>query len=166
MLSSDIHRMENDGTTGAAHLIKTFFWRKTRLLWFAMLLTLLISGYIAKKSQSSALLQSFRHFPYNENPTIALNTTSFKCSLPSTDSIEGRKKFTYAYEGSRSPHASALFLNSSGFRKQIGYCFNRVVWDLMSTRCWSKKTLRVPFCSDDTFVHLSVIKREPLKFVI
>ena len=28
-----------------------------------------------------------RHFPYNENPKKALNTTSFKCCLPSTYAI-------------------------------------------------------------------------------
>ena len=55
-----------------------------------MLLTLLILGDIAKKSESSALLQSFRHFPYNENPTRVLNTASLKCCLPSTDAINWR----------------------------------------------------------------------------
>ena len=33
----------------------------------------------------------FRNFPYNENPTRTINTTSFKCYLPSTDSIDRRK---------------------------------------------------------------------------
>ena len=32
--------------TGAAHLIQTLFWRKTKLLWFARLLALLIPGGI------------------------------------------------------------------------------------------------------------------------
>ena len=31
-------------------------------------------------------------FPYNENPTRALKTTSFKCCLPSTDAIDRWKK--------------------------------------------------------------------------
>ena len=53
MLQSDFY-----GTIGAAHLIQTFLWRKTRLLWFARLLTLLISGDIAKKkSESSASIK-------------------------------------------------------------------------------------------------------------
>ena len=39
-----------------------------------------------------------RHFPYNENPTRALNTTSLKCCLPSTDGITSRKKFMHAYK--------------------------------------------------------------------
>ena len=36
--------------------------------------------------------KSFRHFAYNENPTRALNTTSLKCCLPSTDAIDRREK--------------------------------------------------------------------------
>ena len=50
------------------------------------------SGLLPKKSESSALLQSFCHFPYNENPTRALNTTSLKCCLPSTDVIDRWEK--------------------------------------------------------------------------
>ena len=42
--------------------------------------------------------KSFCHFIYNENPTRALNTTSLKCCLPSTDGIDRReKKITHAY---------------------------------------------------------------------
>ena len=48
------------------------------------------------------------YFSNNENPTRALNNTSLKCCLPSTDAIERWKKCTQAYEGSRSLHASAL----------------------------------------------------------
>ena len=29
--------------------------------------------------------KSFRHFPYNENPTRAINSSSLKCCLPSTN---------------------------------------------------------------------------------
>ena len=36
--------------------------------------------------------KSFRHFPYNENPTTVLNNTSLECYLPSTDAIERREK--------------------------------------------------------------------------
>jgi hypothetical protein len=50
---------------------------------------------------------SFRHFPYNQNPMRALDTTSLKSCLPLTDAIDRREKFTHAYEGSRSPNASA-----------------------------------------------------------
>ena len=40
--------------------------------------------------------KSFRHFRCNENPTKALNTTSLKCCLRSTDPINRRYKFTHA----------------------------------------------------------------------
>ena len=40
-----------------------------------------------------------RHFPYYENPTRALNTTSLKCCLPSTFAIDRGGKLTHAYEG-------------------------------------------------------------------
>ena len=63
--------------------------------------------------------KSFRQFPYNDNPTRAQNTTSLKYCLPWTDAINRRGKFTHAYEGSRSPHASALHWNPPRFRKKI-----------------------------------------------
>ena len=106
----------NNANNWGSALDSDSFWRKTRLLWFTRLLTLLISRDIAKKkSESSSLLQSFHHFPYNENPTRALNTDSLKCCLASTDAIDRREKFTYAYEGLRSPHTSALHLNPPFF---------------------------------------------------
>ena len=37
-------------------------------------------------------IKSFRHFPYNENPRIALNTTSLKCCLTSTHAIDRQEK--------------------------------------------------------------------------
>ena len=36
--------------------------------------------------------KSFHHFPYNENLMRALNTTSLKCCLPSTDANERQEK--------------------------------------------------------------------------
>ena len=59
------------------------------------------SGFSSKKSESSALLYSFRHCPYNENPSRALNTTLLKCCLSSTDAIYRRGKFMYSYKDSR-----------------------------------------------------------------
>ena len=53
-------------------------------------------------------LKSFCHFPYNENPMRVLNTTSLKCCLPSTDTIDRGKEFTDMFGGLRSPHASVL----------------------------------------------------------
>ena len=60
-----------------------------------------------------------RHFPFNENPTRALNTTSLKCCLPSADAIDRREKITRAYKGLRSPHTTALHWNPPGFCKKI-----------------------------------------------
>jgi hypothetical protein len=67
-----------------------------------------IMRYRQKKFESSALLRSFCNFPYNENPTRALNTTSLKCCLPSTDAIDRQEKIHISYEGLKSPYASAL----------------------------------------------------------
>ena len=50
------------------------------------------SGSWPKKSESSVLLQLFHYFPYNENPTRALNTTSLKYYLPSIDAIDRRER--------------------------------------------------------------------------
>ena len=79
MLLSDFHLKENDGTTGTAHLSKVPDEPQE-------------SGFLPKKSESSALLQLLCHFPYNENLMRALNTTSLKCCLPSTDDIDSRGK--------------------------------------------------------------------------
>ena len=108
MLLLDFHCKENDGTTGTAHFDSDFFGDISWCQESKEPGKPQESGFSSKKSQSSALLQSFRHFPYNENSTRALNTTSLKCCLPSTDAIDRREKFTYPYEGSRSPHASTL----------------------------------------------------------
>ena len=51
-----------------------------------------IRRYHQKKSESSALLQSFCHFSYNENSMRAPNITSLIWYFPSTDAIERRKK--------------------------------------------------------------------------
>ena len=77
------------------------------------------------KFDAVALLQSFRHFPNNANPTRALNTTSLKYCLPWTDAIGRREKFTHAYKGSRLPYASAYHWNTLGFHKKVGYFSNR-----------------------------------------
>ena len=71
-----------------------------------------------------------RHFPYNENPTRALNTTSLKWCLSTTDAIDILKKFTHAYESSRSPYGSTLHWNSSGFctKRKFGYFSNRAAF--------------------------------------
>ena len=52
------------------------------------------------------------------NPTGALNTTSLKCCVPSTNAVDRRvEKNTNAFEALRSPQANVFHLNSPGFRK-------------------------------------------------
>jgi hypothetical protein len=46
-----------------------------------------VAQFLAK-FDAIALFQSFHDFPYNGNPMRALNTTSLKCCLPSTDAID------------------------------------------------------------------------------
>ena len=67
VVSSDIRSVRSLRTTG---------------VWF----------FAKKKSESSVLLQPFRHFSHNENPMRALYTISLKCCLPSTDAIHRREK--------------------------------------------------------------------------
>ena len=98
------------------------FWRKTRLL---------ISGEIAKKksdkvrcSSSSVIFLTMKN--RREHWTLLhSNAACHQLTL-----LTGGKKFTYAYEGPRSPYASALHWNSAGFRKQnkVGNFSNRVVY--------------------------------------
>ena len=70
---------------------------------------------------------------YYENLTRALDTTSLKCCLPSTDVIDRWGKFTHAYGDARSSHASALHWHSPGFFKKVGYFSNRVTCHMLLT---------------------------------
>ena len=79
------------------------------------------------KCEECAGALSFHHFLYNENPTRALNTTSLKCWLTSTDVIDRRKKIYACVWRFDSSHATALHWNSPGFRKKISSNTNRVV---------------------------------------
>ena len=72
------------------------------------------SGFSPKNSESCVLLQLFRHFLYNENPTTALNNTSLKWCLPSTDAIDRRMRM----EVQGRTHESALHWIPPGFRKK------------------------------------------------
>ena len=89
-----------------------------------------LSGYLLswyqeiqqKKYGSSALLQSFHHFPYNENPTRALNTTSLKCGLPAINAIDRRKKiYTCIWRFKDTSCKRASFRK----RNKVGYFSNR-----------------------------------------
>ena len=92
MLPSDFHFKKNDGTTGAAHLIQTFVAISPDIMRARSLANHRSLVFRQKKYKSSVLLQSFRHFPYNENLMRALNTMSLKCCLPSTDAIDRLEK--------------------------------------------------------------------------
>ena len=86
-----------------------------------------------KKSELSAGNDMFRHFPCNENPTRALNTTSLKCCLPSTDAIDWREKVhvyvwkfkvAYCYRASKSTRLSQKQIRSDTFLTDCNFCWN------------------------------------------
>ena len=52
---------------------------------------LAVAQFLAK-FEAVVLLQSFCHFPYNENLTKTLNAISLKCCFPSTDAIDRQEK--------------------------------------------------------------------------
>ena len=68
----------------------------------------IITGDESKVYRYDPETKSFRHFPYNEYPTGALNITSLKCSLISTEAIYGGGEIIHTFEGLRSAHASAF----------------------------------------------------------
>ena len=89
-------------------------------------------------------------------PTKTLNTTSLKCSLPSTDAINRVEKITHVYEGSRWSHTGTRYWNPPGFCKQrkVRYLSNRA-----ETWMWANTSvLSLPF-SLVTFL-LFVFRRE------
>ena len=80
MLSSDFHCKENDGTTGAALLWSksNFVLKSHRICWtpqsdrdFMNTIITDDESWVYGYDQES---KSFRHFPYNENSTRAVNT--------------------------------------------------------------------------------------------
>ena len=81
--STDHWRLHHDNAPAhSSHLIQTyFFWREIRLLLFARL-----------PATSGCSRPKVGYFAYNENPTRALNSTSLKCCLPSTDDNDRREK--------------------------------------------------------------------------
>ena len=108
-------------TTMLQHIPHTWFrlfWRKTRLLWYSRFFWY---GSLQLLDVPQTQGRRLRYFSNNENLMRALNTTSFKCCLPSTEPMTGGKKFTYAYDGSRSPHASNRHWNPPGFRKKYKF---------------------------------------------
>ena len=73
-------------------------------------------------------IQSFRHFPYNENPMIPLNATSLKCYLPSTDAIDGWEKI-YACVNVQGRLIQVCFIELHQVFKKVWYFSNRVVYE-------------------------------------
>ena len=109
MLSSYFHCKENDGMTGAAYLIQTFLAISPHIRRVRRLVKHRRLAFLKKKSESSTLLQSLRHFPYNENLTRAQNTISLKCCLPSNNAIDRRAKIhacLWRFRVASSKHAS------------------------------------------------------------
>ena len=92
MVSLDFHCKENDGTTGAAHLIQTSLAISPDIRRVRSLANHRSLDFHQNRSELSLLLQLVCYFPYNENPTRALNTTSLKCCLPSTDTTDRWEK--------------------------------------------------------------------------
>ena len=76
--------------------------------------------------------KSFRRFPYNKNPTRALNKTAlFKCCLPSTDAMDKREKnhaCLWGFKVASCKHASLKSTRFSQKKKRVGYFYNRVVY--------------------------------------
>ena len=83
VLSSDFHCKQNDGSTVLQHIpcnwFRLFFGEKADFI------------EVCIKCEECDGVLSFRHFPYNENPTRALNT-SLKCYLSPTYAIDRREK--------------------------------------------------------------------------
>ena len=93
----------------------------------------------AKKSESNALLQPFHHFPCNENPTRALNTTSSTAAWHQLTLLTGGKNSRMRMKVP--PDASALNLNPIGFRiKRKGRILSSqsLVYELVSSPSQSK----------------------------
>ena len=96
MLSSDFHCKENDGTTGAAQkqlLVEVSQDMLDSTNCDPDFMNTIITGDESWVYEYDPETRSIRH----ENPTRALNTTSLKCWLPSTDAIDRWKKFRHAY---------------------------------------------------------------------
>ena len=114
MLSSDFHCMVNDGTIGAAQkklrdevsqdMLAPTSWTPESLVTSPG-----CTGTTRKPNSS-------RHFPYNENPTRALNTTSFKCCLLSTDDIDRREKNSRMRIKVQGQFVQEHFLNARALR--------------------------------------------------
>ena len=84
VLSSDLHCKENDGTTGAAHLID-FFLAKNETPVVRQ------APYSPDTTPCDFWLFPPGGLSNNVNPTRALITTSLKCYLSATGAIDRRE---------------------------------------------------------------------------
>ena len=84
MLSSDIHCKENDGFKAVSvHPVLVTSDYSVHEVGDTVCGVRHVLGVRVRLGN-----RIFCHFPYNENPTRAPNTTSLKCSLLSTDAID------------------------------------------------------------------------------
>ena len=115
--------------TGAAHLIQIFLVKKSDSCGLPGSLLSWYQEISPGKYESTTLFQKFRHFYFNENPTRALNTTTLKCCLPSTDAIDRREKILVCVWRNMVV-SSVLHWYPSGFpnKNKVGYFSKRVVF--------------------------------------
>ena len=65
--------------------------------------------------------KSSRHFPYNDNPTRALNTTSLKCYLSSTKAIDRQKSSRMRMKAQSRLMQERFIEIHQVFAKYVGY---------------------------------------------
>ena len=76
--------------------------------------------------------KSYRHFPYNENPMRALNTTSLKCCLPLTLLKGGKNSRMRMKVQGRFMQAHFVEIHQVFTKKKVDYFSNRLV---VSQKC-------------------------------
>ena len=80
--------------------------------------------------------KSFRHFPYNENPTRALNTSSLKCNFPPPDTINRQEEIHTCIGGFKVASCKHASLKSTKFvqkKNKVRYFSNRVLYRFFSS---------------------------------
>ena len=83
--------------------------------------------------------KSFWNFPYNENPTRALNIISLKCCLPSTDAIDSREKTHACVWRFKVVSWIRASLKSTRFsHKKVGYFSNRLHRNFININIFSQ----------------------------
>ena len=124
---------------------RLFFLQKSRLLTLLIqeiaqdsspvIMVFMKSGSLFVESSMSWVYgqdletKFFRHFPHIENPTRAINTTLFKCCLPSTDAIDQREEIHTCIWRFKVASRKCASLKSTMFsqKEKLWYFSNRVV---------------------------------------